>query len=52
MPEAMPLGKVIVLEPGLCCAKEALNGLGRMNRKVRLPLMGTLVASADAAIFL
>jgi 4-hydroxy-tetrahydrodipicolinate synthase len=46
----MPLHKAIFLEPGLCGAKYALNRLGRMNRKVRLPLLGTLEASTEAAI--
>lgn len=46
----MPLHKAIFIEPGLCGAKYALNRLGRMNRNVRLPLMGTLEASTEAAI--
>ncbi|MGL3606563.1 4-hydroxy-tetrahydrodipicolinate synthase [Rhizobium sp. G187] len=46
----MPLHKAIFLEPGLCGAKYALNRLGRMSRNVRLPLLGTLEASTEAAI--
>ncbi|THV25747.1 4-hydroxy-tetrahydrodipicolinate synthase [Peteryoungia ipomoeae] len=46
----MPLHKAIFIEPGLCGAKYALHRLGRMNRNVRLPLMGTLEASTEAAI--
>jgi 4-hydroxy-tetrahydrodipicolinate synthase len=46
----MPLHKAIFLEPGLCGAKYALNRTRGMNRTVRLPLMGTLEASTEAAI--
>ncbi|RKE85425.1 4-hydroxy-tetrahydrodipicolinate synthase [Rhizobium sp. AG855] len=46
----MPLHKAIFLEPGLCGAKYALNRTRGMNRTVRLPLLGTLEASTEAAI--
>lgn len=46
----MPLHKAIFLEPGLCGAKYALSRTRGMNRTVRLPLMGTLEASTEAAI--
>lgn len=46
----MPLHKAIFMEPGLCGAKYALNRTRGMNRTVRLPLMGTLEASTEAAI--
>lgn len=46
----MPLHKAIFMEPGLCGAKYALSRTRGMNRTVRLPLLGTLEASTEAAI--
>lgn len=46
----MPLHKAIFMEPGLCCAKYALNRLGRMSRTVRSPLLPTLEPATEAAI--